>query len=349
MERDRRGNKMKRVAILGATGLVGQRFVQLLDNHPYFKIVAVCASDNSAGLKYKQAVRWKLDRSIPSEVAELTVKTCTPDIECDYVFSALPSDIAGPIEDEFRKAGYIIFSNAASHRLDDDVPLVVPEVNLDHLEMVRYQQSLGKMITNPNCSTIGLVMALKPIMDNFGIESVNVVTMQAISGAGYPGVASLDILDNVIPFIKNEEEKMMVEPKKILGQRFDGKIEYAKFEIIAQCNRVPVQDGHLLSVFVQTNMKTSREKIIEAFEKFNPIKHLKLPTAPEKPLIYLDGLDVPQPKLHRNLGNGMSVSVGRVVQISEKRFRFLALVHNTIRGAAGCAILNAEAYESLSR
>ncbi len=338
---------MKKVAILGATGLVGQRFIQLLESHPYFKIVALCASDNSAGMKYKQAARWKLDVRIPPDVAEMTVKTCTPDIDCDYVFSALPSDIAGPIEDEFRKAGYIVFSNAAAHRMDEDVPLVVPEVNLDHLEIADRQSGPGKIITNPNCSTIGLVMVLKPIMDHFGVESVTVVTMQAISGAGYPGVASLDILDNVIPYIKNEEEKMMTEPKKILGKKSGQKIEHADFDIVAQCNRVPVQDGHLLSVFVETSVKTSAEKIIQVLEEFNPIKHMNLPTAPEKPLVYLEGVDVPQPKLHRNLGRGMSVGVGRLVQISEKRFRLLALVHNTIRGAAGCAVLNAEAYEYL--
>ncbi|MEJ5228816.1 MAG: aspartate-semialdehyde dehydrogenase [Pseudothermotoga sp.] len=338
---------MKKVAILGATGLVGQRFVQLLSKHPFFKISALAASDNSAGKKYSQAVQWHLNVPIPDELSQMEIQRCEPNIECDYVFSALPSDIAGPIEDSFVKAGYTVFSNAASHRLDQNVPLVVPEVNLDHLKLLDSQKTPGKIVTNPNCSTIGLVMALKPILDNFGLERIHVVTMQAISGAGYPGVASLDILDNVIPYIKNEEEKMMVEPKKIFGTLNGDHIEYATFDVQAQCNRVPVQDGHMLSVFVETSQGVSLEKIIKAFEDFRPLRGLNLPTAPERPVIYLPDQKAPQPKLHRDLGNGMSVSVGRVVLISEKRFRFVALVHNTIRGAAGCALLNGEAYEVL--
>ncbi len=338
---------MKKVAILGATGLVGQRFVQFLSGHPFFKISALAASDNSAGKKYSQAVQWHLNIPIPDEVSQMEVQRCEPNIECDYVFSALPSDIAGPIEDSFVRAGYTVFSNAASHRLDQDVPLVVPEVNLDHLRLLDSQKTPGKIVTNPNCSTIGLVMALKPILDSFGLERIHVVTMQAISGAGYPGVASLDILDNVIPYIKNEEEKMMVEPKKILGTLNGEQIKYATFDIQAQCNRVPVQDGHMLSVFVETSQRVDLEKIIKAFDDFRPLNKLSLPTAPERPVIYLPDQRSPQPKLHRDLGNGMSVTVGRVVLISEKRFRFVALVHNTIRGAAGCALLNGEAYEVL--
>jgi len=338
---------VKKVAILGATGLVGQRFVELLSGHPFFKISALAASDNSAGKKYSQAVQWHLNIPIPDEVSQMEIQRCEPNIECDYVFSALPSDIAGPIEDNFVRAGYTVFSNAASHRLDQDVPLVVPEINLDHLRLLDFQKTPGKIVTNPNCSTIGLVMALKPILDSFGLERIHVVTMQAISGAGYPGVASLDILDNVIPYIKNEEEKMMVEPKKILGTLNGEQIKYATFDIQAQCNRVPVQDGHMLSVFVETSQRVDLEKIVKAFDDFRPLSKLSLPTAPERPVIYLPDQRSPQPKLHRDLGNGMSVTVGRVVLISEKRFRFVALVHNTIRGAAGCALLNGEAYEVL--
>lgn len=343
----REDNIMKKVAILGATGLVGQRFVQLLSNHPFFELSVLAASDNSAGKRYSQAVQWHLDVPIPDKVCQMEVQRCEPNFDCDYVFSALPSDIAGPIEDEFIKSGYIVFSNAASHRMDQNVPLMIPEVNLDHLNLIDYQTTPGKIITNPNCSTIGLVMALKPIMDRFGIQQVHVVTMQAISGAGYPGVASLDILDNVIPYIKNEEEKIMTESKKILGSFRSDHIEFADFDIQAQCNRVPVQDGHMLSIFVETSQKTCVEDIIKSFEEFRPLRNMNLPTAPQRPLIYLSEQKSPQPKLHRNLGNGMSVSIGRLVQISEKRFRFVALVHNTIRGAAGCAILNGEVYELL--
>ncbi|MGB9820231.1 MAG: aspartate-semialdehyde dehydrogenase [Pseudothermotoga sp.] len=338
---------MRKVAVLGATGLVGQRFIQILSNHPFFKISVVAASDNSAGKRYRQAVQWHLDMPIPENVFEMEVQKCEPNFDCDYVFSALPSDIAGPIEDEFVKAGYIVFSNASSHRMDENVPLIVPEVNLDHLDLIHNQTTKGKIVTNPNCSTIGLVMPLKPIFDRFGIRQVHVVTMQAISGAGYPGVASLDILDNVIPYIKNEEEKIMTESKKILGSFKQNRIEFAEFDVQAQCNRVPVQDGHMLSVFIETDQQTNVDNIIKSFEGFEPLRNLGLPTAPRKPLIYLPGERSPQPKLHRNLANGMSVSVGRLVQMSPTRFRFVALVHNTIRGAAGCAILNGEAYELL--
>ncbi len=338
---------VRKVAILGATGLVGQRFVQLLSDHPFFKISVLAASDNSAGKRYSQAVQWHLDTPIPDEVCQMQVQKCEPGFDCDYVFSALPSDMAGPIEDEFIKSGYVVFSNAASHRMDQNVPLIVPEVNLNHLDLIDHQTTPGKIITNPNCSTIGLVMALKPIMDRFGIRQVQVVTMQAISGAGYPGVASLDILDNVIPYIKNEEEKIMIESRKILGDLKHNHIELADFDIQAQCNRVPVQDGHMLSVFIETCLQADVDNIINSFEDFQPLKNMNLPTAPERPLIYLTDQKSPQPKLHRNLGNGMSVSVGRLVQISEKRFRFVALVHNTIRGAAGCAVLNGEVYELL--
>jgi aspartate-semialdehyde dehydrogenase len=333
-----------KVAILGATGLVGQRFVQLLSNHPFFEITALAASDNSAGKKYREAVQWRLNVPVAEKAGDMVLKKCTPDIDCDYVFSALPSDVAGEIEEEFANAGYIVFSNAASHRMDEDVPLIIPEVNLDHLKITETQKRKGKIITNPNCSTIGFTMVLKPIMDRFGIEEANVVTMQAISGAGYPGVPSMDIIDNVVPFIKNEEEKIMTESKKILGRLKDGKIYPANLDIFAQCNRVAVVDGHMLSITIKTQEKATLSEIVRAFEDFQPLKGMYLPTAPEKPVFYLTGVDSPQPKLHRDLGGGMSVSVGRLKQYSNKQFGFVALVHNTIRGAAGCAVLNAEIY-----
>lgn len=338
---------MKKLAILGATGLVGQRLVQLLSDHPIFEISALAASDNSSGKKYIEAVHWHLNTPIPDKVKGMVVRDCRPDFEADYVLSALPSDVAGPIEEKLAAAGYLVISNASSHRLDQNVPVVVPEVNLDHLNLIRSQQTKGKIITNPNCSTTGLAMALKPIIDRFGLEEIKVVTMQAISGAGYPGLASLDIVDNIIPYIKNEEEKMVNESKKILGKLKKGYIEPASFSLEAQCNRVPVIDGHLLSVFVRTEEKITLNEAVQAFEDFQPLKGLKLPTAPERPVIYLPDLEAPQPRLHRNSGGGMSVSVGRLVKAADKQIHFVALVHNTIRGAAGCALLNAEAYDLL--
>lgn len=335
----------KRVAILGATGTVGQRFVQMLANHPLFEIVALAASEASAGKKYGEVVHWHLPGEIPEKVRDMTVVNIDTTFDCDYIFSALPSDVAGPIETRLVEQGYIVFSNAASHRMDENVPLLVPEVNLEHIKLVEKQRTKGRLITNPNCSTIGLVMALKPILDLFGIEFVSVVTMQAVSGAGYPGVASLDILDNVIPYIKNEEEKMCTEPKKILGKLEETGLNFAQFEIVAQCNRVPVQDGHMLSVYVETCERASLDKLVRSIENFKPLKNYNLPTAPECPLVYLPHRDAPQPRLHRDLGGGMTVSMGRLVQVSERSIRFVALVHNTIRGAAGCAVLNAEVYE----
>jgi aspartate-semialdehyde dehydrogenase len=229
--------------------------------------------------------------------------------------------------------------------MDPNVPLVIPEVNLEHLNLVHYQRTAGRIITNPNCSTIGLVMSLKPIADLFGIEEIHVVTMQALSGAGYPGVSSLDTADNIYPYINGEEEKITTESRKILGNLNNGSIELAPFDIFAQCNRVPVVDGHLLSVFVKTKKPADVEQIKKAINNFQPLKGINLPSAPEHPLVYLPQKDSPQPRLHRNIGNGMTVCVGQLAQFSDHSLRFLALVHNTIRGAAGCAILNAEAYE----
>ena len=341
----------RKVAILGATGLVGQRFIQLLANHPHFEISALAASQNSTGKLYKDAVTWRLSTAMPGSVSHMLIQECKPAFQCDYVFSALPSSVAGPIEDMFVDAGYTVFSNAASHRMDAKVPLVVPEVNWQHLSLARCQTTPGVIITNPNCSTIGLVMALKPIADLFGLEELHVVTMQALSGAGYPGVPSLDIMDNVLPHISSEEEKLTSEPLKILGSidQRRGTIDLASFNIYAQCNRVPVVDGHLLSVFVKTKEKVSITALIDAINSFQPLKSFNLPSAPERPLVYLPQIDAPQPRLHRDLGGGMTVSMGQLVQYSDRSLRFLALVHNTIRGAAGCAVLNAEMYEAMNR
>jgi len=287
----------KKVAILGATGLVGQRFVQLLANHPIFELTAVAASDASAGSRYESVGHWHLDSPIPKSVANMVVQRCEPTLDCEYVFSALPSDVAGPIESAFAEAGYVVFSNASSHRMDKDVPLLIPEVNLEHLKLTRFQKTRGKIITNPNCSTIGLTMALKPIADEFGITQVSVV----------------------IPHIKNEEEKLSTEPRKILGTLVEDHIKPASFNITAQCNRVAVKDGHMLSVFISTQKQISLDSIVEAFGNFNPLEDMALPSCPERPVVLLRAPDAPQPRLHRNLGNGMTVSVGRLVQTSPRR------------------------------
>jgi len=332
------------VAILGATGSVGQKFIELLSNHPWFNIAELAASDRSAGKKYSEAVNWVMQSQLDKNISEMVVQKCEPNLKSKIVFSALDASVAGEIEEDFARNGYLVISNARNHRFDDDVPLLIPEVNPDHLDLI-HQQKFGNgfIVTNPNCSTIGLVMALKPLQDKFGIEAINVVTMQAISGGGYPGVPSMDIIDNVIPFIIGEEEKMEKEPKKILGNFSNGKIQIADFKISAQCNRVAVIDGHTESVQLKFINKPIKEEMINVWNSFSsePQK-LNLPSAPKNPLIYLEGDKYPQPKLHRSLGNGMSVSVGRLRDCSLFDYKFTVLSHNTIRGAAGGTILIAE-------
>jgi aspartate-semialdehyde dehydrogenase len=332
------------VGILGATGSVGQKFIQLLEGHPYFQVTEVAASDKSAGKTYSEAVNWFLEGPIPKDVDQLTVKKCQPKLKCKVVFSGLDSAVAGKIEAEFANAGYTVISNSKNHRFDQDVPLLVPEVNPDHLGLLKLKKSnQGKIITNPNCSTIGLVMALKPLHDAFGLEKVNVTTMQALSGAGYPGVASLSIVENVIPFISGEEEKMEKEPLKILGKIEGNSIKFSDLIISAQCNRVPVIDGHMESVQVNMRKKVTPEEIINCWDNFSgePQK-LKLPSAPKQPIHYLSQDDYPQPRLHRHIGKGMAVSIGRLRQCNIFDYKFIVLSHNTIRGAAGGAILCAE-------
>ena len=331
------------VAILGATGSVGQRFIELLNDHPWFEISELAASDRSAGKKYADAANWIMQTPLPNKFANMIVKKCEPNLEAKIAFSGLDASVAGDIETEFAKNGYYIISNARNHRFDEDVPLMIPEVNPDHLDILKTQNYKGGIVTNPNCSTIGMVLALKPLHDAFGLEDVNVVTMQAVSGSGYPGVPSMDIIDNVVPFIGGEEKKMESEPLKILGSLGTGKIENAKFKISAQCNRVAVIDGHLETVQVNFKNKPSKEEIIKVWNEFkSQPQDLNLPSAPKQPIVYFSEEKYPQPKIHRNVENGMAASVGRLRECPIFDYKFIVLSHNTIRGAAGGTILIAE-------
>ena len=337
-------DKKIKVAVLGATGSVGQKFIELLNNHPWFEVAEVAASERSAGKTYREATNWFMSTPMPESVANLIVKECKVPLESKILFSGLDANVAGEIETEFAKNGFVVISNARNHRFDNDVPLLVPEVNHQHLDIVSKQNYNGGIIvTNPNCSTVGLVMALKPIHDLFGITEVNVVTMQALSGAGYPGVPSLDIIDNLIPFIGGEEHKMETEPLKILGGLSEDGFVSASMAISAQCNRVAVLDGHTESVQIRTAKKASAEEIIEAWKSFSAMpQELQLPYAPVHPLYYFENERYPQPRLHRNLEKGMAVSIGRLRPCSLFDWKFTVLSHNTVRGAAGGAILNAE-------
>jgi aspartate-semialdehyde dehydrogenase len=334
-----------RVGILGVTGSVGQKFVQLLAGHPWFEITAIAASDRSSGRQYREAVSWFQTTPLPERIADMEIRPCEPNLDCDYVFSALDAAVAGEIEIAFADAGYVVYSNARNHRMDPDVPLLVPEVNAKHLELIRSQHRKGSIITNPNCSTIGLVMALKPLVDAFGVKEVQVVTLQALSGAGYPGVSSLDILDNVIPFISGEEEKMELEPLKILGELTKTGVKPHDLRISAQCNRVAVQDGHTECVSLKLKLPARPEDLIQAWTSFRAEpQRLDLPSAPAQPIHYFHEPNYPQPKLHRSIDKGMAVSIGRLRACPLLDYKFVLLSHNTIRGAAGGAILNAELY-----
>ncbi len=342
--------KRRRVALLAATGAVGQRFVQLLENHPWFEISVLAASERSAGKKYKDACIWRMETSMPKEIGEMTVvKTNLKSVreagEVDFVFSALPGSVAGPIEEEFA-AEYPVLSKAAAHRMDEDVPLLIPEVNPEQLELILVQKRKrgwsGFISTDPNCSTIQMAMTLKPLM-KFGLRKVIVTTMQALSGAGYPGVPSLDIIDNVVPYIPREEEKMETEAKKILGIFDGGRVRPADITISASCNRVNVKDGHLEVIYVDLDKKPTAEEVKEAFRNFTgEPQRLKLPSAPEKPIIVREEIDRPQPRIDRNAGRGMSVVVGRIRDDPIMTIKYICLGHNTIRGAAGAGILSAE-------
>jgi aspartate-semialdehyde dehydrogenase len=340
----------RKVGILGATGMVGQRFIQLLHHHPWFEITWLAASDRSAGKTYGEACRWKLDTPLPPKIAAMTMQPNIPEGAVGelpkIIFAALDTDIARELEPKFAAAGCAVISNSSAFRMTADVPLVIPEVNLDHLAMIEAQswrkESGGYIVTNPNCSAIGLVLALKPLQERFGIESMFVSTMQAISGAGYPGVASLDILGNVVPYIKNEEEKMQEEVQKLLGTLSENHVEMLDAKVSAHCNRVAVEDGHTECVSIKFRKPASREEILAAWSEFAPLDSAHLPTAPEQPVEYDTGVDRPQPRLDRMRGNGMAATVGRLRECPLLDWKFVVLSHNTIRGAAGAAVLNAE-------
>ncbi|MGA2903465.1 MAG: aspartate-semialdehyde dehydrogenase [Candidatus Korobacteraceae bacterium] len=335
------------VGILGATGVVGQRFIQMLEDHPWFEVAWLAASDRSAGQSYSEAVRWRLKTPIPDRLRNMSVSNAEPAGAPRVIFAALDAGIARELEPQFAAAGCAVVSNSSAFRMQENVPLIVPEVNADHLALLENQcwrkESGGYIVTNPNCSAIGLAVALAPLHRKFGIESLFVTTMQAISGAGYPGVASLDILGNVIPYIAKEEEKMEEETRKLLGRLDGDHVELAGFTMTAHCNRVAVEDGHTESVSIKLKRKTTADEIIAAFNQFRSTpQELKLPLAPAHPLVYDAAPDRPQPRFDVDRGKGMTVSVGRLRPCGVLDYKFTVLSHNTIRGAAGAALLNAE-------
>jgi len=335
------------VGILGASGIVGQRFIQMLEQHPWFEVSWLAASDRSEGRTYGEAARWRLKTAIPARIANMTVAPAKPEGAPKIIFAALDAAIARELEPQFAAAGCAVVSNSSALRMQQDVPLVIPEVNGDHIRLIDKQswrsQSGGYVVTNPNCSAIGLVMALAPLHRAFTLETVMAVTMQAVSGAGYPGVASLDILGNVIPYIAKEEEKMEEETQKLLGTLNGSRVNPAPFAMSAQCNRVAVEDGHTESVAVRFKKKTAPEEIIAAWNNFQAeAQKLRLPSAPERPVVYMAASDRPQPRFDCDLGAGMTTAVGRLRKCNVLDWKFTVLSHNTIRGAAGAALLNAE-------
>ncbi len=338
------------VGLLGATGVVGQRLLSLLSDHPWFEPVWLAASDRSRGTRYADAVRWQVPSPLPAAVAEMKVQEAAPQgCPARLVFSALDSGPAAELEPRFAAAGHLVISNASALRMRPDVPLLIPEVNPDHLALLRRQPDYargsgrGGVVTNPNCSTMGLAMALAPLERAFGVERVFVVTMQAVSGAGYPGVSSLDILGNIVPYIPGEEEKLETEATKILGAVRDGEIVPANIAISAQCHRAPVLDGHTEAVSVQLRRPASLAEVSEAMAGFRARpQELKLPTAPAQPLAVTTQADRPQPRRDVLAGEGMTVTVGRLRPCRLLDYKFTLLSHNTLRGAAGAALLNAE-------
>jgi aspartate-semialdehyde dehydrogenase len=332
--------------------MVGQRFIQLLADHPQFEVTAVAASDRSQGKAYGDACTWRLGGEMPASVRSMPVRPPVPPLDCDLVFSSLPGDIARETEGSFAAAGYPVISNSSAFRMDEDVPLLIPEVNHQHLGLIDQQEysSGGYIVANPNCSTIMLVLALAPLHASFGVSAVAATTLQALSGAGYPGVASLDILDNVLPYISSEEEKIETETTKILGRFVDDRIELAQMAVSAQCHRVNVADGHMAAVRVKFARKPELKELRESLEMFSSLpQELGLHSAPARPIVVRDEPDRPQPKLDRDAGKGMTITIGRLMPDSVLDYRFVVLSHNTIRGAAGAAILNAELLDRMGK
>ena len=333
-----------RVGLLGATGAVGQRFVQLLDDHPTFEIAAVTASPRSAGESYRDAAKWRVDTPIPERIAEMTVLETDPDAlpdDLDLLFSSLPSGVGAEVEPELCRAGYVVSSNSSNERMAEDVPLTIPEVNSDHLDLIETQREErgwdGALVKNPNCSTITMVPTLAAL-DEFGLTRAHVATLQAVSGAGYSGVTSMEIIDNVLPHIGGEEEKMETESRKLLGSVDDGELSLHDVEVSASCNRVPSLDGHLENVFAELEASPDAEAVHEALAGFDGVD---LPSAPEQPIHVFDDPERPQPRLDRMRGGGMQISAGGLRE-TEEGIQYNCLAHNTIRGAAGASVLNGE-------
>jgi aspartate-semialdehyde dehydrogenase len=343
-----------RVGILGATGTVGQRFLQLLEDHPQFEVTALAASDRSQGKRYSEACAWRLPGEMPEFARTLQIVAPQPPMDCNLVFSSLPGEMARATEGAFARSGYAVISNSSAYRMDEDVPLLIPEINHEHLRLLDTQratnQSGGFIVTNPNCSTIMIALALAPLHARFGLDSVVVTTLQALSGAGYPGVPSLDATDNVIPFIENEEEKIEEETQKILGAMKESRVEHAPFALSAQVHRVNVSEGHMAAIRVKLSRRADVEELKDALSSFTSLpQELKLHSAPARPIIVREERDRPQPRLDRDAGRGMSVTVGRIQPDKVLDFRLVALSHNTIRGAAGAALLNAELLVATNR
>ena len=334
------------VAILGATGMVGQRFIQLLDGHPWFEVVALSASERSAGKTYAEAASWILETEMPGWARAMTLLAPSDAPPCRWVFSALPGGEAGPVEARLAAAGHIVCSNASAHRMDPLAPLLIPEINADHLGLLPAQRHAkgweGALITAPNCTTTVLAMALAPLHRAFAVESVHAVSMQGLSGAGYPGVSALDIIDNILPHISGEEEKLCAEPRKLLGKLSGNTVVDAPFAVSAQCNRVPVREGHFICANVKFARRPSVDEVITALEAFHAPAVAGLPSAPARPILVTHDPARPQPRLDRDADRGMSVTVGRVQQSGTADIQFVALGHNTHRGAAGGALLNGE-------
>lgn len=335
------------VAILGATGNVGQRFIELLQDHPWFRVAELVASDRSAGKKFEDATVWRIGDDMPDTVRDMTVLNYDADLQSPIAFSGLPGDVASDIEARLAAGGAAVVSNSAPHRMDPDVPLLIPEVNPDHLEIVKTQQAnrgwKGFITTNSNCSTMHIAITLKPLQDAFGLKKVLVTTLQAVSGAGYPGVPSMDMIDNVVPFIGGEEEKMESEAMKMLGTVVDGAFQEADFVLSAHCNRVPVRDGHTECASIELGRDVTPEEVIEVFQNFRGVpQELELPSAPKRPIVVRSEDNRPQPILDRNTERGMASVVGRIRPCPVLGLKYVLLGHNTVRGAAGAGILNAE-------